>query len=142
MLYYKAYPLAALRKIISDVVSDCSFETIGELSPVLMELFETLGREKALGDGWVFFEELEQFIKRYDQDFFRKDNNALAEAAHKLKGASAMFGQELLEKQLAQLEVDARKYATKDLTDRIRSLEGIAKHSEAIFSNYVSLIIK
>ena len=53
-----------------------------------------------------------------------------------------MFGQDLLEKQLAQLEFDARKYATKDLTDRIRSLEGIAKHSEAIFSNYVSLLIK
>jgi len=138
----KPIRLAALRKIISDVVSDSSFEAIGELSPVLMELFETLGREKALGVGWVFFEELEQFIKQCDQDFFGKDNNALAEAAHKLKGASAMFGQELLEKQLAQLEFDARKYATKDLTDRIRSLEGIAKHSEAIFSNYVSLIIK
>ncbi|MDB0000552.1 ATP-binding protein [Amylibacter sp.] len=138
----KPIRLAALRKIISDVISDSSFETIGELSPVLMELFETLGREKALGVGWVFFEELEQFINKYDQDFFGKDNNALAEAAHKLKGASAMFGQELLEKQLAQLEFDARKYATKDLTDRIRSLEGIAKHSEAIFSNYVSLIIK
>ncbi|MDA9288450.1 ATP-binding protein [Amylibacter sp.] len=138
----KPIRLAALRKIISDVISNSSFETIGELSPVLMELFETLGREKALGVGWVFFEELEQFIKQYDQDFFGKDNNALAEAAHKLKGASAMFGQELLEKQLAQLEFDARKYATKDLTERIRSLEGIAKHSEAIFSNYVSLIIK
>jgi PAS domain S-box-containing protein len=138
----KPIRLAALRKIISDVISDSSFETIGELSPVLMELFETLGREKALGVGWVFFEELEQFIKQCDQDFFRKDNNALAEAVHKLKGASAMFGQDLLEKQLAQLEVDARKDAIKDLTDRIRSLEGIAKKSEAIFSNYVSLIIK
>ena len=138
----KPIRLAALRKIISDVVSDSSFEAIGELSPVLMELFETLGREKALGVGWVFFEELEQFIKQCDQDFFRKDNNALAEAVHKLKGASAMFGQDLLEKQLAQLEVDARKDAIKDLTDRIRSLEGIAKQSEAIFSNYVSLIIK
>ena len=53
--------------------------------------------------------------------------------SHKLKGASAMFGQDLLEKQLAQLEVDARKDAIKDLTDRIRSLEGIAKQSEAIF---------
>ena len=138
----KPIRLAALRKIISDVISDSSFETIGELSPVLMELFETLGREKALGVGWVFFEELEQFIKQCDQDFFRKDNNALAEAVHKLKGASAMFGQDLLEKQLAQLEVDARKDAIKDLTDRIRSLEGIAKQSEAIFSNYASLIIK
>ena len=140
--FTKPIRLAALRKIISDVTSDCSFESIGELSPILKELFETLGREKALGVGWVFFEELEQFIKQCDQDFFRKDNNALAEAVHKLKGASAMFGQDLLEKQLAQLEVDARKDAIKDLTDRIRSLEGIAKQSEAIFSNYVSLIIK
>ena len=70
----------------------------------LKELFETLGREKALGVGWVFFEELEQFIKHVNQGFFGKDNNALAEAAHKLKGASAMLGQDLLESTLAQLE--------------------------------------
>ena len=140
--FTKPIRLAALRKIISDVTSDCSFEAIGELSPLLKELFETLGREKALGVGWVFFEELEQFIKQCNQGLFEKDHNALAETSHKLKGASAMLGQDLLEKPLAQLEIDAREGAIKDLSDRIQSLEIIAKESEAIFGQYVSLIIK
>ena len=137
--FTKPIRLAALRKIISDVTSDCSFEAISELSPILKELFETLGREKALGVGWVFFEELEQFIKQCNQGLFEKDHNALAETSHKLKGASAMLGQDLLEKPLAQLEIDAREGAIKDLSDRIQSLEIIAKESEAIFSQYVSL---
>ena len=140
--FTKPIRLAALRKIITDVTSDCSFEAIGESSPILNELFETLGREKALGVSWVFFEELEQFIKQCNQGLFEKDHNALAETSHKLKGASAMLGQELLEKPLAQLEIDARKGAVKDLNDRIQSLEIIAKQSEAIFCQYVSLIIK
>ena len=140
--FTKPIRLAALRKIISDVTSDCSFEAISELSPILKELFETLGREKALGVGWVFFEELEQFIKQCNQGLFEKDHNALAETSHKLKGASAMLGQDLLEKPLAQLEIDAREGAIKDLSDRIQSLEIIAKESEAIFGQYVSLIIK
>ena len=140
--FTKPIRLAALRKIISDVTSDCSFETIGELSPILKELFETLGREKALGVGWVFFEELEQFIKQCNQGLFEKDHNALAETSHKLKGASAMLGQDLLEKTLAQLEIDAREGAIKDFSDCIQSLEIIAKQSEAIFGQYVSLIIK
>ena len=140
--FTKPIRLAALRKIISDVTSDCSFESIGELSPILKELFETLGREKALGVGWVFFEELEQFIKQCNQGLFEKDHNALAETSHKLKGASAILGQDLLEKTLAQLEIDAREGVIKDFSDRIQSLEIIAKQSEAIFSQYVSLIIK
>ena len=47
--FTKPIRLVTLRKIISDVVSGGSLETIGELSPVLKELFETLGREKSLG---------------------------------------------------------------------------------------------
>ena len=133
--FTKPIRLTALRKIISDVTSDFSFEAIGELSPILKELFETLGREKALGVGWVFFEELEQFIKQCNQGLFEKDHNALAETSHKLKGASAILGQDLLEKTFAQLEIDAREGAIKDFSDRIQSLEIIAKQSEAIFVN-------
>ena len=47
--FTKPIRLVTLQKIISDVVSGDSLETIGELSPVLKELFETLGREKSLG---------------------------------------------------------------------------------------------
>ena len=140
--FTKPIRLAALRKIISDVVSADPVETINGISPVLKELFETIGRENVLRVSGVFFEELEQFIKQCNQGFFEKDHNALAETSHKLKGASAMLGQELLEKSLAQLEIDARKGAIQDLSDRIQSLEIIAKQSEAIFGQYISLIIK
>ena len=95
-----------------------------------------------MGVGRIFFEELEVFIKQCNQGIFEKDNKALAEAAHKLKGASAILGQDLLEKTLAQLESDAREGVIKDFSDRIQSLEIIAKQSEAIFSQYVSLITK
>ena len=140
--FTKPIRLAALRGIISDLTFDSSFEDIGELSTVLKELFETLGIEKALGVGWIFFEELEVFIKQCNQGIFEKDNKALAEAAHKLKGASAMLGQELLEKPLAQLEIDAQNDAIKDFSGRIQRLESISKQSEDMFSNYVSLLIK
>jgi CheY-like chemotaxis protein len=140
--FTKPIRLAALRGIISDLTFDSSFEAIADLSPVLKELFETLGIEKALGVGWIFFEELEVFIKQCNQGIFEKDNKALAEAAHKLKGASAMLGQELLEKPLAQLEIDAQNDAIKDFSGRIQRLESISKQSEDMFSNYVSLLIK
>ena len=140
--FTKPIRLAALRKIISDVTSDCSFESIGELSPILKELFETLGREKALGVGWVFFEELEQFIKQCNQGLFEKDHNALAEAAHKIKGASAILGLSHLETTFAQLESDAREDNIRDLNNRIQSLVHVVKQSEAMFNHYVSLSVK
>ena len=138
----KPIRLAALRKIISDVVSNSSFETIGELSTVLKELFETLGREKTLGVSRIFFEELEQFINQYNQGILSHDNHALAEAAHKIKGAAAMLGLDLLETKFAQLESDAREDNIRDLNNRIQSLEHVAKQSEAMFNYYVWSSIK
>ena len=138
----KPIRLAALRKIISDVVSNSSFETIGELSTVLKELFETLGCEKTLGVSRIFFEELEQFINQYNQGILSHDNHALAEAAHKIKGAAAMLGLDLLETKFAQLESDAREDNIRDLNNRIQSLEHVAKQSEAMFNHYVWSSIK
>ena len=97
---------------------------------------------KALGVSRVFFEELSQFIQQCNQGIFSKDNYALAEAAHKIKGAAAMLGLDLLETPFAQLESDAREDNVTDLTIRIQSLEDFAKQSEAMFSHYVSLSIK
>ena len=107
--FTKPIRLVTLRQIISDVLTSGSDETIGEYSAVLKELFETLGREKALGVSWIFFEELEQFINQCNQGIFSHDNHALAEAAHKIKGAAAMLGLDLLETTFAQLESDARE---------------------------------
>ena len=136
--FTKPIRLVTLREIISDVVSD---EIIGELSPVLKELFETLGHEKTLGVSRVFFEELDQFIQQCNQGIFSKDNHVLAEAAHKIKGAAAMLGLDLLETLFAQLESDAREDNVRDLTNRIQSLENVANQSEAMFTHYVSFNI-
>lgn len=139
--FTKPIRLVTLREIISDVVSGGSDEIIGELSPVLKELFETLGHEKTLGVSRVFFEELDQFIQQCNQGIFSKDNHVLAEAAHKIKGAAAMLGLDLLETLFAQLESDAREDNVRDLTNRIQSLENVANQSEAMFTHYVSFNI-
>ncbi|MDC1499141.1 ATP-binding protein [Amylibacter sp.] len=133
--FTKPIRLVTLQKIISDVVSADPLKTLSELSPVLKELFETLGREKVLGVSKVFFEELSHFIQQCNQGIFSKDNHALAEATHKIKGAAAMLGLDLLETPFAQLENDARENNVRDLTKQIQSLEGVAKNSEAIFVN-------
>ena len=140
--FTKPIRLVTLQKIISDVVSADPLETLSELSPVLKELFETLGREKVLGVSKVFFEELSHFIQQCNQGIFSKDNHALAEATHKIKGAAAMLGLDLLETTFAQLESDAREGNVRDLTNRIQSLDDFAKKSEAMFDHYVSLSIK
>jgi HPt (histidine-containing phosphotransfer) domain-containing protein len=140
--FTKPIRLVTLQKIISEVVSRGSDEIIGEFSPVLKELFETLGHEKTLEVSRVFFEELDQFIQQCNQGIFSKDNHLLAEAAHKIKGAAAMLGLDLLETPFAQLESDAREDNVRDLTIRIQILERDAKKSEAMFSHYVSLSIK
>ena len=140
--YTKPIRLVTLQNIISDVVSADPLKTPSELSPVLKELFETLGREKVLGVSKVFFEELSQFIQQCNQGIFSKDNHALAEAAHKIKGAAAMLGLDLLETTFAQLESDAREGNVRDLTNRIQSLDDFVKQSEAMFDHYVSLSVK
>ena len=139
--FTKPIRLVTLQKIISDVVSADPLEAITEIPPVLKELFETIGRENALRVSGMFFEELNQFIQQCNKGIFSKDNHALAEAAHKIKGAAAMLGLDLLETPFAQLENDARENNVRDLTIHIQSLEGFAKQSEAMFDHYVSLIM-
>jgi PAS domain S-box-containing protein len=140
--FTKPIRLVTLQQIILDVLASRSDETIGEFSPVLKELFETLGREKTLGVSGVFFEELEQFINQCNQGIFSHDNHALVKAAHKIKGAAAMLGLDLLETTFAQLESDAHEDNIRDLNNRIQSLEHVAKQSEAMFNHYVSLSVK
>ena len=139
--FTKPIRLKTLQKIISDIVSNNKFAVIDEFSPVLTELFETLGREKVLRIGEKFFEELDVFIQQSIDGVFAEDHVALVEATHKMKGAAAMLGQDLLEAPLAQLEIDARQGIVKDLTNRIQNLQDVAKQSEAAFEHYVTLII-
>ena len=130
-----------LQVIISNVFYYNEHATTNGFSPVIKELFETIGREKVLGISWVFHEELEQFFNNCFDGIFDKDNNALAEAAHKMKGSAAVLGHNLLEKPLAQLESDARDGVIIDLTNRIIDIVHIAKQTETKFNNDASNFI-
>ena len=61
-------------------------------SPVLTELFETLGREKVLRIGEKFFEELDVFIQQSIDGVFAEDHVALVEATHKNERCRSVVG--------------------------------------------------
>ena len=109
---------------------------------VLMKLFKTYGREKILGMWWVFFEQLEHFIIQCESGDFDEDYNTLVEAVHQLKASSKILGQDLLEKKLSQLENNAKEDKVRYLADSIESLKNMAKYSENMFEQHVSMIIK
>ena len=131
--FTKPIRLEALRKIISDIVSNDQFAVIDEFSPVLTELFETLGREKVLRIGEKFFEELDVFIQQSIDGVFAEDHVALVEATHKMKGAAVLLGQNVLETPLDQLECHTLEGDVTDLTNSIQSLRNIAQQSKAAF---------
>ena len=136
--FTKPIRLEALRKIISDIVSNDQFAVIDEFSPVLTELFETLGREKVLRIGEKFFEELDVFIQQSIDGFFTEDHVALVEAIHKMKGAAMLLGQNLLETPLDKLECHTREGDTTDLQISIQSLRNVAQQSKAAFFDFTS----
>ena len=134
--FTKPIRLEALRKIISDIVSNDQFAVIDEFSPVLTELFETLGREKVLRIGEKFFEELDIFIQQSIDGVFAEDHVALVEATHKMKGAAVLLGQNVLETPLDQLECHTLEGNVTDLTNSIQSLRNIAQQSKAAFFDF------
>ena len=109
---------------------------------VLMKLFETHNRETILGLWWVFFEQLEHFINKCERGAYDEDYKALVEVVHKLKASSKILGQDLLEKKLSQLENNAKEYKGRYHADSIESLKNMAKNSENMFEQHVSMIIK
>ena len=134
--FTKPIRLEALRKIISDIVSNDQFVVIDDFSPVLTELFETLGREKVLRIGEKFFEELDVFIQQSIDGVFAEDHVALVEATHKMKGAAVLLGQNVLETPLDQLECHTLEGDVTDLTNSIQSLRNIAQQSKAAFFDF------
>ena len=134
--FTKPIRLEALRKIISDIVSNDQFAVIDEFPPVLTELFETLGREKVLRIGEKFFEELDVFIQQSIDGVFAEDHVALVEATHKMKGAAVLLGQNVLETPLDQLECHTLEGDVTDLTNSIQSLRNIAQQSKAAFFDF------
>ena len=140
MDYFLTKPirLESLKKIIFDIVSSDQDAVIAEYSPVLTNLFETLGREKVLRIGGKFFEELDVFIQQSIDGLFTKDHVALVEATHKMKGAALLLGQSLLEKPLDKLECHAFEGNTTDLQISIQSLQKVAQQSKAAFFDFTS----
>ena len=134
--FTKPIRLEALQKIISDIVSNDQFAVIDEFSPVLTELFETLGHEKVLRIGEKFFEELDVFIQQSIDGVFAEDHVALVEATHKMKGAAVLLGQNVLETPLDQLECHTLEGDVTDLTNSIQSLRNIAQQSKAAFFDF------
>jgi PAS domain S-box-containing protein len=140
MDYFLTKPirLENLKKIIFDTVSIDQTAVIAEYSPVLENLFETLGREKVLRIGEKFFEELDVFIQQSIDGLFTKDHVALVEATHKMKGAALLLGQSLLETPLDKLECHALEGDTTDLQISIQSLQNVAQQSKADFFDFTS----
>ena len=136
--FTKPIRLEILTKIIFETVPINQTEVIVEFSPVLTNLFETLGREKVLRIGEKFFEELDVFIQQSIDGFFTKDHVALVEATHKMKGAAMLLGQNLLETPLNKLECHTLEGDTTDLQISIQSLQNVAQQSKAAFFDFTS----
>jgi PAS domain S-box-containing protein len=136
--FTKPIRLEILTKIIDETVPINQTEVIAELSPVLTNLFETLGREKVLRIGEKFFEELDVFIQQSIDGFFTEDHVALVEATHKMKGAAMLLGQNLLKTPLDKLECHTLEGDTTDLQITIQSLRNVAQQSKAAFFNFTS----
>ena len=137
----KPIRLDALHGIISDV-SSLEHAPIrdGSAPDALKELCEALGREKVHGIGERFFAEIDAFISGVREGTLPSSAAALAEAAHKIKGAAALLGQPQLEDPLASLEQSARKGSVNDLDDRIAEIELIASDSRVEFTKAVNNI--
>ena len=134
--FTKPIRLEILKKIIFDTVSIDQSAVIADFSPVLTNLFETLGREKVLRIGEKFFEELDVFIQQSIDGFFNEDHAALVEATHRMKGAAVLLGQNVLETPLDQLECHTLEGDVTDLTNSIQSLRNIAQQSKAAFFDF------
>ena len=134
----KPIRLEILTKIIFETVPINQTEVIAEFSPVLTDLFETLGREKVLRIGEKFFEDLDVFIQQSIDGFFTEDHVALEEAIHKMKGAAMLLGQNLLETSLDKLEWHTLEGDTTDLQISIQSLRNVAQQSKAAFFDFTS----
>ena len=134
--FTKPIRLKTLRKIISDNVSNDQFSDIDDFSPVLTDLFKTLGRKKVLRIGEQFFEELDLFIQQYIDGVFAEDHAALVESIHKMKGAALLLGQNILETPLDQLECHTLEGDVTDLTISIQSLRDVAQQSKAAFFDF------
>ncbi len=127
----KPIRLDALHSILADVTASSFPPNEGIQTPgALADLISALGVPKVQTIGDTFFEELNAFL---DVARAVDDGSALAEAAHKMKGAAALLGQEALETPLAAYEHDARAGDLNDSADRAHAMDKIAHEARTAF---------
>ena len=135
----KPIRLDALHGIVAEIRA-VAHAPLGAVAPsdALRELSQALGAEKVTEIGERFFGELSAFFEQSHSGVFDDDAGALAEAAHKMKGAAALLGQGQLEEPLFELEQSAREGAVPDLPERIEALERHARAARDTFAENVA----
>ncbi|MCF2904666.1 ATP-binding protein [Octadecabacter sp. CECT 8868] len=130
----KPIRLDALRSIIAELsVADPVPMVSAKHPDALGEMRDALGAEQASAVGEQFFNELGEFASQAREGLFEGEPLALAEAAHKMKGAASLFGFEELEPLLEKVEKDARQGAVPDLIAQLDVLERCARKAESDF---------
>lgn len=105
----KPIRLDALQSILAEINSgEQSRLDTSNFPEALTEMIDVLGRAKVAETAEIFFSELEELIADLRAAGAQTDVTALAEAAHKSKGAASLLGQSDLQTTLAALESDAR----------------------------------
>lgn len=135
----KPVRLDTLRGLITEVTSrGMSKLDDTHFSETLIEMIDVLGPDKVAEKTDVFLSELAAFCAdlRVADDI--PDTEALAQAAHKVKGAASLFGQVALQDTLADVERDARASTLSGLQTWADSLESHAVRSKSVFEQVLN----
>jgi PAS domain S-box-containing protein len=131
-LYAKPMRLDVLRGIFADLDISETAAPLGDYNTdALDELISALGVEKVRTTTQKFFDELEGFIAGLDAPEQTTDPVSIAAAAHKLKGAAAVLGQEQLEALLARFETDRGDDVMPSRAGHTKTLQNAAEDAKA-----------
>lgn len=123
----KPIRLKVLRTILSKVSEGTAYlDASPELPDELMELCAALGKDKVHDIGQKFFDEVQDFVDQVRSGALPPNSAALAESAHKNKGAAALLGQASLQTPFADLEQAARAKSVQDLQATADKIENTA----------------
>jgi PAS domain S-box-containing protein len=134
--YNKPIRLESLEGIVADLTaSDMGLRAANAPKDVIQELMDSLGAEALAGVGARFFDELAAFAAAARMGQYEGKPEALAEAAHKIKGAASMLGQTALFEPLEVLEAEARAGDVKELERRIAEIEALGATCQEAFEH-------
>ncbi|MDX8355313.1 ATP-binding protein [Cognatiyoonia sp. IB215182] len=131
----KPIRLDALQGIIADVADRAHLPMTAIQNDVLKELADALGPEKLRGICDRFLSELQVLASDLRDGTLVDDPTATAEAAHKAKGAAAMFGLTDLEDLLLRLEKQARAEGRIDVDRYITQILHGAESAKATIAD-------